>query len=414
LEQIGGARMFELAVSVTVCPGVFGRTKMITLLPRYQIVNLLHRWIVVAQDACLDDTTVLPSKSAVPFHWTKGSLEPKIRIGAPIHQGVLDSQCWSRGSFRLDRVGITAMRVPSANSLSSNPLVVQVEVRLASKDQSSAVVVVIWSANEKSNPLYVLRNSTPFTILCRQPLQDDQTGRVRSRSGGRDSRKLQAAGSPRSGLECGAELPPMIRSLFGPRNVNEFVWSLKSGEVTYFGFEDPEKPHIIEWTCVEDSESIFREDQERTSIELDCMGSSAWLRLPDGRHARCEVGAEKSAKMIEFFLMDRGNLKHQRKLAIKSGSADDADIEGMEDDVDDTALGLRLEIPILSISFIDNANPSAEGREISFSQFDRIFFAFSQTREGYHEIEWRVGGFQTDNHVKHSIHPVLVSSTAPH
>jgi len=65
------------------------------------------------------------------------------------------------------------MRLPADNSLSSKPMVVQAEVRLATKEQSSAVVVVIWFANEKFNPLYILRNRTVHTILCRQLLQDE-------------------------------------------------------------------------------------------------------------------------------------------------------------------------------------------------------------------------------------------------
>ena len=66
-------------------------------------------------------------------------------------------------------------------------------------------------------------------------------------------------------------------------------------------------------------------------------------------------------------------------------------------------------LPALSISVIDNANPQIHGREILLAQFEKIFFAFSQTRQGYHEFEMRLDSFQVDNHVQKSIHPVLVS-----
>jgi hypothetical protein len=101
-------------------------------------------------------------------------------------------------------------------------MVVQAEVRLATKDQSSAVVVVIWSANEKSNPLYVIRNSTPHTILCRQPLQDEEgasseTGdglfHLDACSGGGTSNPGYDCGSETNpGYECGSEIGPTVRS----------------------------------------------------------------------------------------------------------------------------------------------------------------------------------------------------------
>lgn len=120
VDELNGSRRFELAISVTVCPGIFSRTKLITLLPRYQIVNLLHRELVIAQDGCLDTETLIPSQAAVPFHWEKGSLAPKVRLGAPSIEEkarkVYDS-CWTNGRFRVDRVGITSMRLPTDNKL---------------------------------------------------------------------------------------------------------------------------------------------------------------------------------------------------------------------------------------------------------------------------------------------------------
>ena len=160
---------------MTVNPGLFARTKLITLCPRFQIVNLLHRELVVAQAGCLESETLIPSQSSVPFHWEKQSGSSKVHLGTPTREERDSrdfSRCWTNGCIKINTVGITSMRLPTEN-FAAKPMVVQAEVRLATKDQSSAVVVVIWSANEKSNPLYILRNRTMHTILCRQPLQDE-------------------------------------------------------------------------------------------------------------------------------------------------------------------------------------------------------------------------------------------------
>jgi hypothetical protein len=424
VDELGGPRRFELAISVTVCPGIFARTKLITLLPRYQIVNLLHRELVVAQDSCLDAETVIPSQSAVPFHWEKGSLAPKVRLGAPSveerDRGIFE-KCWTNGRFRLDRVGITSMRLPTDNTLAQTPMVVQAEVRLATKDQSSAVVVVIWSANEKSNPLYVVRNSTPHTILCRQPLQDEQGGSSETGDGLLQIEGCSGSAASDQGFECATEVGPMVRSFLGLDRIEEFVWVLKSGDVACFGFDDPEKPHIIEWTCVSNSVAHFDERGKKAFLEVDAMGSSSILNLVGGGQVRCQIGAEHSTKVIEF-VESRGSLRQRsvktltplRKRGLEvqemlesEGFVVEYDHEAVDDE--DVAFSFRVDMPALSISVVDNADPEVHGREILLAQFEKIFFAFSQTREGYHELEMRLMTFQVDNHVQKSIHPVLVS-----
>ena len=67
IDEVSGPRRFELAMSVTVCPGIFARTKLVTFIPRYQVVNLLKRELVIAQDGCLKSEMLIPSQSSVPF-----------------------------------------------------------------------------------------------------------------------------------------------------------------------------------------------------------------------------------------------------------------------------------------------------------------------------------------------------------
>jgi hypothetical protein len=78
------------------------------------------------------------------------------------------------------------------------------------------------------------------------------------------------------------------------------------------------------------------------------------------------------------------------------------------DEDEEVAFGFRVETPSLLVSVVDNADPVVQGREILLARAENLFFSFSQTREGYHEGELRMMTFQVDNHVRKSIHPILV------
>jgi hypothetical protein len=431
VDELNGSRRFELAIHVTLFPGKFGRTKMISLVPRYLIVNLLHRELVIAQDGCLGAEMVIPSQSSISFHWEKSTLPPKVRLGAPSAEERARGnyeRCWTNGRFQLDRVGITSLRLPTTNTLVKLPMVVQAEVRLATKDQDSAVVVVVWTGNDQSNPLYTLRNRTRHVILCRQPLQDENNDLT-----GPDGvvTRLEACTGPQTGssvFECGGEIGPIIRSFLGLDRVEEFVWVLKSGTVTCFGFDDPEKPHILEWTYVSDKKSQFTKKLKRAFLEVDAMGSFSLLTLPNGTQMRCQIKAEHSTKVIEFIEIGvngqpieplngvlakdvlRQHGMNYPELLVSDGRDLSASRDSLPDDDDDdtVAFSLKIQIPGLSISVIDNQDTNEYSREILLVQVENLFFTFSQTSEGYHNFEVRLMALQVDNHIHKSVHPIMV------
>lgn len=436
VDEHHGTRRFDLAMSVTVCPDIYARTKLIMLFPRYQIVNLLKRQLVVAQEGCLQPATVIPSLSSVPVHREKQSLPPRMRLGVPSNVELRNKDyehCWSNGCIQLDKIGITSMRLPEEASLSAQPMVVQAEVRLATKEQSCAVVVVIWSTNEKSNPLYLLRNLTSRTIVCRQPLQEegeelkqaaDAVLPIESCTGADIS-----ANRPRNAVfECASEIGPMVLHFFGLDRINEFVWILRKRKVACFGFDDPEKPHILEWTFVNEGDPDFDKQSKKGFVEVDAMGSTSAVVFADGTEIRCHIIAEHSTKVIEFFepkmdakafgrsvsfglnkMRERGQ---QLEALIESGQGDSvrntAEQQALEVE-EEAAFSFKLDMPSLTVGVIDNATPEVSGREILLAIFDRFVFDFSQNREGYHEFELTLMTLQVDNHVYQAVHPVLVS-----
>ena len=429
LEEYGGSRMYEFAISVNVCPGIFSRTRLITLMPRYQIINLLHRELVVAQDGCLDSSSLISSQSSIPFHWEKGVLPSTVRFGTPFYgEHLVDGNRWTNGRIHLDRVGITSMRIPTdTTNLTKIPLVVQTEVRLASKEQNCAVIIVVWSANEKmNNPLYILRNNTPYTILCRQPLQDDQT-----ESRGQNQADIEPLiPEPCSSVDkgpdfhCGqTDFGPMILSFLGLDKIQEFVWIVGSGEVVTFGFDDPEKAHLLEWTCVNSESREFDEGCPKAFVEVDAMGSSSTLAVAGGKQIRCHIGAEYSTKVIEFSevlepssapsaggqILDSLRVQGEKySQMLRSEGVIIGDTKPADED-EDVGFGFRCDFPGLIISVVDNSRADVHGREILLGELDKLYLSFCQTREGYQEIEMRLNSFQVDNHVQKSIHPVLVS-----
>jgi hypothetical protein len=417
IDELNGPRRFELAICVTVCHGVFSRTKMITLLPRYQIVNLLHRELVIAQDGCLDAVTQIPSQSAVSFHWERSAFAPKVRIGAPSLKekgsGVYSN--WTNGRIRVDRVGITSIRLPTDTGDSKIPLVVQAEVRLAAKDQTSAVVIVVWAANQNSNPLYILRNRTPYTIICRQPLTNEAELPPPDITKSGILSLPQCSGQGEASGCNTSDIGPIVSSLLGLNTVEAYIWVLKSNDVACFGFDDPEKPHVIEWTWGVKGESKFNDRNIKAYLEVDAMGSSSVLSLSDHRRICCHIGAEHSSKVIEFTLFEpsRPRMVWDPLVSSRIQGSPSSTLETSDDD-EDPAFSVRIDVPGVSFSVVDNVDPASYGREILLFSLEKLSGSFSQTREGYHEFEFKLMSLQVDNHVNKSIHPVLVRTSLIH
>jgi hypothetical protein len=103
VDEYNGYRRFELAVSVNVCPSIFARTKLITLYPRYQIVNLLGDDLIVTQDGMAEKFTHASSLAQVSLFTGKDQLPPKVRLGRAVQgSGGMHVDQWLH-STRQDR-----------------------------------------------------------------------------------------------------------------------------------------------------------------------------------------------------------------------------------------------------------------------------------------------------------------------
>ena len=205
-----------------------------------------------------------------------------------------------------------------------------------------------------------------------------------------------------------------------------YVWTLSRGDEFCFGFDDPEKPHLIEWTCANRSNLLSETTQWDVGvISVDAIGSSSTLRFPDGGEVRCIVKAKHGSKVLEFADV-RGNdeekpgssvlfcaLEH-RVLRQENtlGQDDDGTSNTISSEVEDyVTLTLRADVPVICFSVVDNGSScSTPGREVLLLHMDSVYVEFGQSRRGYHEVEMRISSVQIDNHVHKSIHSVAVSS----
>ena len=68
LDERDGDLLFEFSYFVTMCSTICSRTKCITFIPRFQIVNLLKRNLYVVQNRCLNEIYV-SAQSSIFYHW---------------------------------------------------------------------------------------------------------------------------------------------------------------------------------------------------------------------------------------------------------------------------------------------------------------------------------------------------------
>ena len=134
-------------------------------------MNLLSIELIVAQEGSLDSPVFIPPQCSIPFHWDIASSPRKVRFSNRRKSESRSPE--TNGSVKLDAVGLTSIRLPSHDSTTDYPTIIQVEVRLESKEQDSAIIVAIWNTNETSNPLYLLRNKSSFTVKCSQLVNEN-------------------------------------------------------------------------------------------------------------------------------------------------------------------------------------------------------------------------------------------------
>lgn len=166
--------LYEVGISVRLAPEKvmknnaflillkFYRTKVITLSPRYILVNNTDTTLFYKQN----DTTQsfqLESAQSSSWHWTSRDSYKEIKISLRSHE-------WSC-SFAIDQIGDFAIKIPRLKSYSDpvsqqqedNYYTTRVNIKL---DKST--VYIIFDPESKEFPPYRIENFTRATILVGQ------------------------------------------------------------------------------------------------------------------------------------------------------------------------------------------------------------------------------------------------------
>ena len=453
LDELNGQRSFEICFTVSLCPSIYARTKLITFYPRYQIMNLLNTELIVAQEGSLDSPVFIPPQRSIPFHWDRASLPRKVHFSSHYKSEskspAINSIMWTNGSIKLDAIGLTSIRLPSHDNKTGYPTIIQVEVRLASKEQDSAIVVAIWNANETSNPLYLLRNKSSFTVKCSQLINDSasndnvpelksvlssDTAFVLTRNNANSVTNyvnLQETECPEiisvrnqvftncNALDC---VESSVNSSDG--KADHFIWSIPRDSTCTFGFEDPNLPHVLQWSCSLGKSGHDMSQSRFGRVKIDNMGDSDIISLQGGTQVGCLMRAEHSTKIIEFFDITDSSLyklSHESPNVIESfqkkvgqlHNSETREIEvshesGTEELHDVVSIDFKIKLPALTVSIVDNIIENT-GREILCLSLVDLNAELAQNKDGYHELELTLMSFQLDNHSYGSLHPVLVS-----
>ena len=401
IYEANSKRVYEFCYEVDNAPGLFGRTKIIKVHSRFHVINLSRSALYLTQQGCPNEISFVPPQGSIPFHLEDATLPVAIR---------LSTNCvnWSNGSLSLVKVGITSMKLHDSSEISP---VLQVEVRLASNDQKGAVAVLIWNSEQESQPLYTLKNSSRQTIICWQQRQEEENDD--DINGENDEYNILAttfgcggAAQMNSVAELVSNSPCNYVSKEGGVIGNSSRWILRRGEEKHFGFDDPQKAHVLEWTVQVPGMT------EKDTVDIDAIGSYRVIILQDGNEVGCVVRAEKSTKVIEFVDISCGLHKENDIVEIMQnkvyGNSISATTPG-ETEATLVCFAIKIFVPITEVSIIDTRHDSKAGREIFLLTVDSVMFQFAQSVERNHEIELKIAALQIDNHLHNSSHPVLVS-----
>lgn len=410
VDETNSNRKYEFCYEVENASGSFGRSKIIKIFSRFHVINLSKSALYIAQQGVPNETSFVPPQGSIPFHFEDGSFPLAI---------CLSTNCvnWTNGSVCLDKVGITSMKLHDSSDVSP---VLQVEVRLASKDHNGAVVILVWNSEKESQPLYTLKNSSKYTIICWQQTQLEQNDDKEEENGEYNmfATTFGCGGAAQINSGCGgaaqmnsvADLVSNVQCFTSERGGaidNSSQWLLGRGQSSTFGFDDPQKKHVLEWTV--QAPGMKNTD----TIDIDTIGGYRIMTLPNGNEVGCVVRAENSTKIIEFVDRSCGRRKGDDIIDIMKhrvyGDSSRSVVTLEQTEVTPMSFALKICIPTTEVSFINNRYNSEAGREIFLLAVESVMFEIAQTLDKHHEIELKVTAMQIDNHLHNSPHPVLIS-----
>ena len=164
------SKVYEFGVEVNRGCGKFNVTKIISLLPRYVIVNSTDGNLQFIQGGVFDSTDQLDPGCSVPFHWPRSDVPHRMCVRASIN----DKRAQWSTSFPISDVGTLHVKQQTNRSLQGH--ILRVEVR-----HIGATLQVVFSNADKVPP-FRINNESLVHIQYHQEGLPDQLGTIRPKS----------------------------------------------------------------------------------------------------------------------------------------------------------------------------------------------------------------------------------------
>ena len=237
-------RSYQLCYSVAPLPGLFNRTRVVTVTPHYCIVNCMDEPVELRQQGLGTEEVLFiePFRSS-PWHKTNYKCSTKVHLRAL-------STLWSYGCIDINEVGSSVVLLPSASwfqaSANHDAVVAHVEVKLAEPSDNCAVCVVIWKSSKERGSMISIKNDSDLPVTIQQagvfvpPAEHGQPIVLGS------SIKNTIAAPPQRPGEMPPG-PPSPRAVSAPLHEDEGKFSVcvAPGIWQPFGWADPESAPII-------------------------------------------------------------------------------------------------------------------------------------------------------------------------
>lgn len=180
-------KSYQLSYVITDMPGIFKNNQVITITPRYSIINHTKETVCVSQKGSKELVSISPSK-ACSWHKSDVTLDTLVRIRS-------ESTRWSMGTLDINEIGTSLVYLPrkSLSSKSSismgnennintvadstnaendreilQPVVLHIDVRLAESGEDCSIVVVIHQAAIDQKCELSIRNLTDMEVSILQ------------------------------------------------------------------------------------------------------------------------------------------------------------------------------------------------------------------------------------------------------
>ena len=165
---------YQLAYRVSQMPGAFYRTKVITIMPHYCIVNRMEMPLEICQEGLISHEHKIVVEPWNSSAWHKADANR----GTAVHLRCQGSS-WSLGTVDINNIGTSLLLLPSekTNNVLCNktdnliaPTVLHVEVKEASVTENCCILIVIWKATVEDDALLSIKNDSSHPVTIRQNL----------------------------------------------------------------------------------------------------------------------------------------------------------------------------------------------------------------------------------------------------